>query len=313
MNSQMFEPKKNSAWMSMMILLGLTFACAFVVQVIVIVGILISTGDVKSMLEGGGNSIFSENTYVLYIILAASSISTFLLPSVFLQISEKNQYRYFPSEPFQLKNYLVLIFLFLLVCNPMMELVSRWNMDMKLPAFLEKTEIWMRSQEDQMKELTVKLVMVDSIGMLMLNIVVMAVIPAIVEEYYFRGALQNILGRLFKNIDVAIWVTAIIFSAIHVQFYGFFPRMLLGLIFGYAFLWSKNIWVPIFAHFLNNASVTIIAFVYTKNGKTYEDLQNADPYTIPFYISSIIISIAIAFYFYKISNQKTKSNELKLD
>ncbi len=299
--------------MSMMILLGLTFACAFVVQVVVIVGILISTGDIKSMLEGGGNSLFSENTYVLYTILAASSISTFLLPSVFLQITEKNQYRYFPSEPFQLKNYLVLIFLFLLVSNPAMELVSRWNMDMKLPDFLEKTETWMRSQEDQMKELTERLVMVDGIGMLMMNLLVMAVIPAIVEEYYFRGALQNILGRLFNNVHVAIWVTAIIFSAIHVQFYGFFPRMLLGLIFGYAFVWSKNIWVPIFAHFLNNASVTIIAFVYTRNGKTYEDLQNADPYTIPFYISSIIISVAIAFYFYKISNQKTKSNELKLD
>ncbi|WP_313190990.1 CPBP family intramembrane glutamic endopeptidase [Sphingobacterium sp.] len=313
MNGQMFEPKKNSAWMSMMILLGLTFACAFVVQVVVIVGILISTGDIKSMLEGGGNSLFSENTYVLYTILAASSISTFLLPSVFLQITEKNQYRYFPSEPFQLKNYLVLIFLFLLVSNPAMELVSRWNMDMKLPDFLEKTETWMRSQEDQMKELTERLVMVDGIGMLMMNLLVMAVIPAIVEEYYFRGALQNILGRLFNNVHVAIWVTAIIFSAIHVQFYGFFPRMLLGLIFGYAFVWSKNIWVPIFAHFLNNASVTIIAFVYTRNGKTYEDLQNADPYTIPFYISSIIISVAIAFYFYKISNQKTKSNELKLD
>src|SRR5690606_33227532 len=105
--------------------------------------------------------------------------------------------------------------------------------------FLENTENWMRSQEDQMKDLTKQLVMVDSIGKLMLNMLVMAVIPAIVEEYYFRGALQNILGRLFKNIHVAIWVTAIIFSAIHVQFYGFFPRMLLGLIFVYAFLWSK--------------------------------------------------------------------------
>src|SRR5690606_3153570 len=224
--------------------------------------------------------------------------------SLFLQLTEKNQYRYFPAEPFQLKNYLVLIFLFLLVCNPMMELGSRWNMDMKLPDFLEKTELWRRSQEDQMKELTVQLVMVDSVGEVMMNLRVMAGIPAIVEEYDFRGALQNILVRLFKNVHVAIWVTATIFSAVPVQSYAFFPRMLLGLFFGYAFVWSKNIWVPIFAHFLNNASVTIIAFVYTRNGKTYEDLQNADPYTIPFYISSIIISVAIAFYFYKISNQK---------
>src|SRR5690606_9449027 len=133
MDGQMFEPKKNSAWMSMMILLGLTFACAFAVQVIVIVGILMSTGDIKSMLGAGATSIVAMAVYVLYIILAASIISTFLLPSVFLQMSEKNQYEYFPAGPFQLKNYRGPIFLFLLVCSRAMEVVSRWNMDMKLP------------------------------------------------------------------------------------------------------------------------------------------------------------------------------------
>ncbi|MFD1164096.1 CPBP family intramembrane glutamic endopeptidase [Sphingobacterium daejeonense] len=308
----MYQSKPNSPWLSLMILLGLTFACTFVLQLFVVLGIVFSSGDINSILNSGGN-IYPEDTNMLYLLLGVSSISTFLLPALFLQMIEKRQVKYFPSEPYKVGTFLILIFAFLIVFNPAMELISRWNMDMKLPSFLENTENWMRSQEDQMAELTERLVMVDRIDLLLLNILVMAVLPAIVEEFYFRGALQKIFERMFKNAHVAIWVTAIIFSAIHVQFYGFFPRMFLGLIFGYALLWTNNIWVPVFAHFLNNVSVTIIAFLYFKDGKTYEDLQNSDAYSVPLYIGSIILSIGVGYYFYKISQQKNKVNGLKLD
>lgn len=308
----MIEPKKNSPWLSLMILLGLTFACAFVLQLVVVLGILIGTGDINSLVNSGG-SIYPEDTMMLYLLLGISSIATFLLPALFLQIIEKRQVDYFPKESAHLGKYLVLSLLFLLACNPAMELVSRWNMEMTLPESFQGMEAWMRGKEDEMAELTEKLVMVESLEYLLLNLFVMAVIPAIVEEFYFRGALQKIFIRLFKNVHVAIWVTAIIFSAIHVQFYGFFPRMLLGLIFGYAFLWSRNIWVPVFAHFLNNASVTLIAYFYAREGKTYYDLQNSNPYSLPLYIVSIILSIGIAYYFYMISQNKNKQNGLELD
>lgn len=308
----MIEPKKNSPWLSLMILLGLTFACAFVLQLVVVLGILIGTGDINSLVNSGG-SIYPEDTMMLYLLLGISSIATFLLPALFLQIIEKRQVDYFPKESAHLGKYLVLSLLFLLACNPAMELVSRWNMEMTLPESFQGMEAWMRGKEDEMAELTEKLVMVESLEYLLLNLFVMAVIPAIVEEFYFRGALQKIFIRLFNNVHVAIWVTAIIFSAIHVQFYGFFPRMLLGLIFGYAFLWSRNIWVPVFAHFLNNASVTLIAYFYAREGKTYYDLQNSNPYSLPLYIGSIILSIGIAYYFYMISQNKNKQNGLELD
>jgi len=309
----MLEPKQNSPWLSLMILLGLTFTCTFVLQLIVVLGIALSSGDINSIINSGGGSMYPEDSNMLYLLLAVSSIATFLLPALFLQLIEKNQEKYFPSDKHNIGIFLVLMFAFLLAFNPAMELISRWNMDMKLPSIFEGTETWMRNQEDQMAELTERLVMVDRIDLLLLNILVMAVLPAIVEEFYFRGALQKICERLFKNAQVAIWITAIIFSAIHVQFYGFFPRMFLGLIFGYALLWTNNIWVPVFAHFLNNVSVTIIAFLYFKDGKTYEDLQSSDPYGIPLYIGSIILSIGIAYYFYKISHQSNKLNGLKLD
>jgi len=312
MEPLMFENKKNSPWLSLMILLGLTFACSFGLQLILVLGILFSTGNINDVLSLG-DSLSAGNTQLLYLLLGVSSIATFLLPPVFLQLIEKKQYNYFLSRGKNLSIYLLLIFILLIVCNPLMELISQWNMSMKLPQSLESIESWMRAQEDQMAHLTEQLVMVDSVKMLLLNVLVMAIIPAIVEEFYFRGALQNIFGRLFKNQHAAVWVTAIVFSAIHVQFYGFFPRMFLGLIFGYAFIWTNNIWVPVFAHFLNNVSVTIIAFLYFREGKSFEDLQNATSYSSMLYVGSIILSIAVGYYFYKISHKGKQLDELKLD
>lgn len=308
----MEEYRKNSPWMSLMILLGLTFACGFVLQVLVLLGIVVGTGDLNSVINSGG-SFYPEDPIMLYILLGTSSLATFLLPSLILQQIEKKQFQYFPASEKNFGKFLILSFVFLLASNPAMELISKWNMNMQLPELFKETEAWMQSKEKEMAELTSRLVMVDRIDYLVMNLLVMAVIPAIVEEFFFRGALQGIFVRLFKNIHVAIWVTAIIFSAIHVQFYGFFPRMLLGLIFGYAFIWSKNIWVPVFAHFINNASVTILAFYYAREGKTIDDMQNAVPYTMPVYIGSLLLSTAVALYFYKISLEKNKQNGIELE
>src|SRR5690606_31006645 len=165
--------------------------------------------------------------------------------------------------------FYVLAVAVLVAFSPMMELIGEWNAQMTLPESLKGVEIWMRTQEDASNDLIKKVVMVDHIGLLFVNIIVLAVFPAVAEEYYFRGSLMHIFNRIFKNIHVTIWVTAIIFSAIHVQFFGFFPRVILGAFFGYMLIWTNNIWVPILAHFVNNAIVTVLAFYYTTQGKTF--------------------------------------------
>lgn len=93
--------------------------------------------------------------------------------------------------------------------------------------------------------------------LLIVNLMVMAVCPAITEEFFFRGALQRLIGKWSHNPHLVIWSVAILFSAFHLQFYGFIPRMLLGAYFGYLLLWSRSIWVPVFAHFVNNATAVI--------------------------------------------------------
>jgi len=98
------------------------------------------------------------------------------------------------------------------------------------------------------------------------------VLPAIGEELYFRGSLQGILQQ-WKGIRISIWITAIIFSTIHFQFYGFVPRMLMGAFFGYLLFWSENMWLPIVAHFTNN--VLAIIFYYLKfNGFKVPDIDS---------------------------------------
>lgn len=308
------QQKPNSPWYSLIILLILTLVFSVSVSVFLFVIEIIRSGSLEGFLSGGqAFSLASiENEWVLYVFLAGGSIGTFFLPAYFLQRIEMGQIIYFPKDSVSPAIY-GLVFMFLLAFSPLMGIIGDWNMDMTLPKALESLETWMKTQEDQMAELTERLVMVTSWSSLFANLIVMALIPAIVEEYYFRGVLQQIAQRIVINPHVAIFITAIIFSAIHMQFYGFFPRMILGVFFGYLLLWSNNIWLPIFAHFINNASVTIIAFYYAKQGKTYQDLMSMDSYSIFVYIASLVLSVALGYFIYKLSNTKRPLYGEKLD
>ena len=115
----------------------------------------------------------------------------------------------------------------------------------------------MRQWEELAEQLTQTLLSSDRIDILLANLFVVAILAALTEECFFRGTLQRILSRFHAKPHVVIWTAAILFSAFHLQFYGFFPRMLLGAYFGYLLLWSRSIWLPIFAHFINNAIAVI--------------------------------------------------------
>ena len=300
----MNQPYRNSPWMSLVILLGLTLVCAFVFQfAVVLIGMFFSDNPL-AILEGGGNTIGeNEGLGFMYALLGVSLIGTFLIPSLILQRIEP-YFKYFLSKDGSNARLYLLAVLLLFVFGPAMQWIAEANAGMTLPESLRSLEDWMRRQEDSMAMLTEKIVMIDSWTLLFVNLFVMAVVPAIAEEFYFRGSLMHIVQRITKNYHLTVWLTAIIFSFIHFQFYGFLPRMILGVFFGYMFVWSQNIWISVLAHFMNNASVTIIAFYYTRQGKTYEELQSYDSYSIFVYLGSIILTIAIAYLFYIKSHHK---------
>lgn len=299
----MVNPTKSNPWKDFLFLLLLVFVCSIVTQVpAVIVGLFIS-GDIESVLKSG--DLMSGNPAMTYLLLASSSIGTFLLPAYFFQ-RMRRETTIFPMEHRTNWLFYVLAIAFMLSFSPLMTAIGAWNEGMKLPQSLQTIESWMRTQEDSMAALTESVVMVNSWPMLFTNILVMAIIPGIAEELFFRGALQRIFEDLLKNKYAAIWVVAVIFSAIHVQFYGFFPRLLLGVFFGYMLVWTQNIWVPVLAHIVNNAIVTVVAFQYTREGKSYSDLMEAENYPFIAYIGSLILSVGIAYLYYRYTEKKTK-------
>jgi len=302
----------NSPWQSLVILLGLTLVCAIGVQLMVLFIAMFFSGNLSFLLNDGIGINFKQNPIFSYSMIIASSFGTFLLPSLILQRIEPQQ-EYFPNHNGKNIILFVLTALFMIAFSPAMQLFSEWNMQMSLPEALKGMEVWMREKEDSMAELTQSMVMVDTWQLMFINLFAVAVMPAIAEEYFFRGALMKIIQRMIGNYHLSIWLTAIIFSAIHVQFFGFIPRMLLGAFFGYMLFWTKNIWIPILGHFINNGAAVVLAFYYTRQGKTYQELQSHEAYSLFVYLASFIGSALIGWYFYKKTKQINNINGEGLD
>jgi len=190
--------------------------------------------------------------------------------------------------------------------------VQEFNTNMNLPEFMSGIEEWMRAKEEQAKILTEAFLVTDSITGLLVNLIIVAVIPAIGEELIFRGILIKLLNQLVKNIHLAVLLSAIIFSAIHLQFYGFFPRIILGMLLGYMFVYTRNLWVPIFVHFINNASSAIIYYLH-ENGHikiAMEDFGTTQ--NVVYIIGSLLISLWLMSIIYqKEGADRLKCSDLK--
>jgi membrane protease YdiL (CAAX protease family) len=213
-----------------------------------------------------------SNIEVLKYFQLAQSIGLFIFPSIVLALLfGKNVLQYLKLRG--MPNYvnLILVIAIVLFSSPAINLVGEWNANMQLPDWLEGIESWMKTTEDSAARLTELFVSASTLKGLLFNIFLIGVIPAIGEEFLFRGVVQRIIAEWTKNKHLAVWISAIAFSALHMQFYGFIPRALLGAMFGYMFIWSGNLWLPVLAHFVNNTAA-VIAYYYYQNG-----LMDIDP------------------------------------
>lgn len=155
----------------------------------------------------------------------------------------------------------VLTLLVMVVSIPFFEWMITVNEAMTLPSWLGGLERWMKETEAQAAGLTEAFLNVTTTGGFLVNFLMIAILPAIGEEFLFRGILQRLLHDWFRNIHVAILVAAILFGTMHLQFYGVFPRIFYGIVFGYLFYWSGSIWIPVFAHFINNGVAITVSFL----------------------------------------------------
>lgn len=144
---------------------------------------------------------------------------------------------------------------------PFVSEMIAFNEAMKLPEALRGMESWMKMAEASAARLMEAFIRMDGPGLLLFNLFMIAILPAVGEELLFRGLLQRLFRDWTGNVHVAIILSATLFAAMHMQFYGVIPRMVLGMLFGYLYWWSGSLWIPIWAHLLNNGMVVVVAYL----------------------------------------------------
>lgn len=155
---------------------------------------------------------------------------------------------------------IICIFTIMILATPMMNQIIYWNQQLSFSDSLKGIETTLKAWETRNEEITKVLLSGKGFVDLLCVWGVVGLLTPIGEEIFFRGGLQRLLKTSMSS-HLAIWITAIIFSAMHFQFFGFIPRMILGAFFGYLYVWAKSLWAPILAHAFNNSTVVILNYL----------------------------------------------------
>ncbi len=195
---------------------------------------------------------------------------------------------------------IVLSSLIILACQPLASYMGLFNSQMELPGFLEGLEAWMEQTEESANHLIFRFLDTGNPGQIALNILMIVILPALGEEMLFRGSLQPIATQWLKNKHAAVWFTAFLFSAIHLQFFTFLPRFFLGILLGYLMVWGKNLWYPVAGHFTNNLMALVVFYYYRHAHPDINPLEpSPDELPLWWIIPGTLALVALLGAFYK--------------
>ncbi len=172
---------------------------------------------------------------------------------------------------------------------------AEWNADLHLPAAWKDLEEWIRSREELALSLTQFFTTFANSGEFIIAFIVIALLPAVGEEIVFRGMIQKELSRSV-SIHAAVWISAALFSAIHFQFFGFVPRLLLGALFGYLYYWSGSLLLAMFAHFVNNGFIVVMLLLYQR-GQVQLDPNSTEALPLMVVVPATLLFAALLFQF----------------
>ncbi len=268
------SPGTRIVYLFLLLLAGLFVAGLFLVLLAFVPG-----------MEDGGRA-------TLYLGTTLQAVVAFMLPAylvIRMSAPAPLEYLKLKGEPEIRQKLAFGVFVFI-VSYASVSFLNQWNKSIVLPESLHQVEEWMRTLEDAAMETTHLLLSGGSVLYFVLNLLIVAGLAALSEEIFFRGALQQFLQEKYRSGHVAVWVSALIFSMIHFQFYGFFPRLALGALLGYLFLYTGNLWVPIVVHFINNATVIVLSHFWgdTEWMKSLEESE----LTVPF---AVMAAASVAF------------------
>ncbi|WP_454804534.1 CPBP family intramembrane glutamic endopeptidase [Mucilaginibacter phyllosphaerae] len=240
--------------------------------------------------------------YLLQIV--TTTLPIFIAPLIFARWLTPNPQEFLKTTIKTPVLLWVIAFFIMLLSSPLIEFLSNLNALLVLPKWLSGLEQWMKDSEENAKRITNAILQMPTLFDCVKNVFLIGFLTAVAEEFLFRGGLQTILLKWIKNPHVAIWVTAAIFSAFHLEFYGFLPRMLLGAIFGYFVYYSGSIWPAVWGHFLNNASAVVVTYLYQNKFITFNP-EETNVFNTPGYLLSLIIIINLLLVYKKIALGKT--------
>lgn len=243
----------------------------------------------------------AQALYILQII--STTLPIFIAPVIYARYIVKQPGEYLKTS-FRFHWLLLIVAFFVMMSSTaLIELLSNINQKMALPHWLSWLENWMKQSEKQAQLITQVLLKMDTVWDVLKNILLIGLLTAIVEEFMFRGVLQTIMQRWTKNTHAAIWITAALFSAFHMEFYGFLPRMLLGGLFGYFVAWSGSIWPAVWGHFLNNGTAVLVTYLFQQK-KIKLNPDDTHTFTYGGYIFSAIIVIILLLVYKNIASGK---------
>lgn len=252
------------------------------------------------------HQLANDELNALKIIQLFSSIGLFIIPPlIYAKLISKNPFIEIGIKAKTSFKSIILTVLIMLVVMPFLSFTIDLNSKLILPEFMSAIEEWMKQSEEKNMLITSSFLKMDNLFEFLFIFFLVAILPAVGEELLFRGVLQKLFIKWTKKYHLGIWVTAILFSALHMQFYGFLPRLILGVMFGYLFFWSKSLWLPIIAHLLNNGSVVIAAYINPNSVNDSEPFSSSENTLLS--ISLIIISF-IATTFLLLTLKKTQKN-----
>ena len=239
------------------------------------------------------------------------TIPLFAASIIFTRKTIKQPLSYLKTSTVVFKNELsiiltlfFIIFLLMFGSSGLMEYLIMLNQKMHLPSFLKSVESWMRQSEDEASNQAAIILAMKNPASLAFNLLEVGLLTAIAEEFFFRGCLQTIFTQWTKNPHLAIWLTALLFSAFHLQFFGFLPRLMLGVLFGYFVFWSNSIWTSVWAHFVNNGTAVVVSYLYQQKVIKYnpDDLYTLS--TNQYFMSLLFTVLLLAGYRYVTLNKQ---------
>ncbi|MDE3236118.1 MAG: CPBP family intramembrane metalloprotease [Bacteroidota bacterium] len=272
------------------ILLGFTGAGVIIGSILVMILWLVFTGGSMYTIER--DMLSGKNTNaVRWIQLIASGIMFFVPAIAFALVVSRRPFQYLGYSKQLTQKQLLYVIAMAVVAMALSGALSELN---QLVPVSKTMAVKFKKMEDDYNSQVVSIAVMKSFKDYLLVLSIIAIAPAIFEETLFRGGLQQLLTRWTKNVWVSVLITSILFSAVHISFYGFLPRMGLGIVLGLIFYYGKNIWLNILLHFINNGISVTVLYLSTKDGKIAKDAMDD---SFPLYIG--VVAIALLYVLFK--------------